>query len=88
MEGTLHGRSGLSIGLGHRGKGRSHGTAPSPFIALPSLLHPANECTAPGCCRSSQVVDYLLQEGADANAHDQFGVAPLHKAVGHGQVGH
>jgi len=31
------------------------------------------------------VVDYLLQEGAQANQYDMFGISPLHKAVGHGQ---
>jgi len=31
------------------------------------------------------VVDYLLQRGARSNDCDHFGVAPLHKAVGHGQ---
>lgn len=33
-----------------------------------------------------QVVDYLLQEGAKPNEHDKFGIAPIHKAVGHGQA--
>lgn len=33
-----------------------------------------------------QVVDYLLQEGARPNTYDCFGIAPIHKAVGHGQV--
>mmetsp|Transcript_5117 Transcript_5117/g.12882 ORF Transcript_5117/g.12882 Transcript_5117/m.12882 type:complete len:362 (-) Transcript_5117:106-1191(-) len=31
------------------------------------------------------VVDYLLQEGARPNTYDCFGIAPIHKAVGHGQ---
>mmetsp|Transcript_10737 Transcript_10737/g.44640 ORF Transcript_10737/g.44640 Transcript_10737/m.44640 type:complete len:309 (-) Transcript_10737:366-1292(-) len=32
------------------------------------------------------VVDYLLRNGADPNRRDNFGVAALHKAVGHGHL--
>ena len=32
------------------------------------------------------VVDYLLRNGADANRRDDYGVAALHKAVGHGHL--
>lgn len=34
----------------------------------------------------THVVDYLLRRGADANRRDDFGVAALHKAVGHGHL--
>ena len=32
------------------------------------------------------VIDYLLRNGADPNRRDNFGVAALHKAVGHGHL--
>ena len=32
----------------------------------------------------THVVDYLLQRGAAPNLRDDFGVAALHKAMGHG----
>lgn len=33
----------------------------------------------------TEVIDYLLNRGADPRTHDDFGVLPLHKAVGHGR---
>jgi hypothetical protein len=35
----------------------------------------------------THVVDYLLRNGASPNRRDSFGVAALHKAVGHGHLG-
>ena len=32
------------------------------------------------------VADYLLRNGANVNARDDYGVAPLHKAIGHGGI--
>ena len=34
----------------------------------------------------TRVVDYLLRRGADVNRRDDFGVAALHKSVGHGHL--
>lgn len=34
----------------------------------------------------ADVVDYLLRNGADPNRRDNFGVAAIHKAVGHGHL--
>ena len=87
LQGDAHGVTPLEVASwkGHfMVTRRSRPTVPY-SASLPRAPYSAGFARLHGC--SPQVVDYLLQEGADANKHDDFGVAPLHKAVGHGQVG-
>ena len=78
-------------GGGGGGGGRETPFTPSPSTSSSAL---ADEGDAHGVAALSlaawqghvHVVDYLLRRGADPNRRDDYGVAAIHKAVGHGHL--
>ncbi|VDD80994.1 unnamed protein product [Mesocestoides corti] len=61
----------------------------SPNLSLPLLLTssytPCSPCL-PRALFFTKVVDFLLEAGADVNAHDKGGLIPLHNASSYGHV--
>ena len=83
-------------GRGGGGGGGGGGGRETPFTPSPSTSSSAlaDEGDAHGVAALSlaawqghvHVVDYLLRRGADPNRRDDYGVAAIHKAVGHGHL--
>ena len=65
--------------------GSSSNVAAAAFIA-DGANHGISALTLASWQGHTHVVDYLLRRGADANRRDDFGVAALHKSVGHGHL--